>query len=166
MIRITYQLRSETTLRSLELTPEEYYHPLEQNETYERGAIPRFHHAYQYTKHSADDLRWTVLEGGPIAGSVIRTQFLDGRRSMTTHRTDANGYEEIIHSTAVGEGRLLIVRTVKKPGQAWAVVSSGCLVNDATWEGIKVGWSREEMQAFGKIGVRAEPCVPATRPLE
>jgi hypothetical protein len=141
----------------MELTPQQYYHPLEPGQTYERGAVPRFHHAYQYTGHSADDLKWTVLEGGPIEGFVIRTQLLDGRRSMMTHRTDANGYEEIIHSTAVGEGRLLIVRTVKQFGQAWSVISSGCLVNDANWEDKQRGWSVEEMRAFGGIGLRAEP---------
>jgi hypothetical protein len=156
MIRIIYQLRSETTPRSLELTPEEYYHPLEQDQTYERGAIPRFHHAFQYTKHSADDLKWTVLEGGPILGSVIRTQLLDGRRFMMTHRMDADGYEEIIHSTAVGEGGLLIVRTQKHAGQAWSVVSSSYSENDRGWHEKAVGWSRAEMQAFGKIGARTE----------
>jgi hypothetical protein len=139
----------------MELTPEEYYDPLGPGQTYERGAIPRFHHACQYTGHSADDLKWTVLEGGPIKGSVVRTQFLDGRRSMMTHRTDANGYEEIIHSTAVGEGGLLIVRTVKGPGEAWSVVRSVYSVNDASWENKEVGWSFEEMQAFGRIGSQA-----------
>jgi hypothetical protein len=87
MIRITYQLRAESTPRSMELTPEQYYDPFEPGQT--TGRIPRFHHAYQYTEHSADKLRWTVLEGGPIEGAVIRTQFLDGRQSMMTHRADA-----------------------------------------------------------------------------
>jgi hypothetical protein len=80
MIRIKYQLRAESTPRSMELAPEQYYGPPEAGQT--TGRIPRFHHAYQYTEHSADDLKWTILEGGPIEGSVIRTQFLDGRRFM------------------------------------------------------------------------------------
>ena len=156
MIRITYLLRSETTPRGMELSPEQYYDPLEPGQTYERGAIPRFHHAYQYTKHPADEHWWTVLENGPKPGSVIRTQFLDGRRFMMSHRMDANGYEEIIHSTAVGEGGLLIVRTQKQPGQAWSVVSSSYSVNDRGWHEKAVGWSFAQMQAFGKIGARVE----------
>jgi hypothetical protein len=162
MVRITYQLRSEKTPRSLELTPAEYYDPLGPGETYERGAIPRFHHAYQYTEHSTDDLKWTVLEGGPIKGSVIRTQFLDGRRSMMTHRADADGSEEIIHTTAIGYEGLLIVRTAKWPGQSWAVTNSGYSENDANWEEQQVGWSFEEMQVFGRVGVQAEaPSAPS-----
>jgi hypothetical protein len=166
MIRITYQLRSESTPRSVQLSPQEYYDPPGPGQTYKRGAIARFHHAYQYTEHSADDLKWTVLEGGPLPGSVIRTQFLDGRRSMMTHRMDGNGYEEIIHSTAVGEGGLLILRTRKQPGQAWSVVSSSYSVNDANWENKVVGWSFAEMQAFGKIGLRAEQGTRPTQPGE
>lgn len=160
MIRITYQLRSELTPRRLELKPEEYYDHLGPGETYERHAIPRFDHAYEYTEHSADDLKWTVLEGGPIRGSIIRTQFLDGKRSMMTHRADSDGYEEIIHSTAIDGGHL-IVRTRKHPGQAWSVDSSNYSVNDATWESKAVGWSYEEMQAFGRIGA-ASPTSSAT----
>src|SRR5262249_1795558 len=147
MIRITYQLRSELTPRRVELTPEEYYDPLGPGETYERDAIPRFDHAYEYTEHSADDLKWTVLDGGPIKGTVIRTQLLDGRRSMMTHRADADGYEEIIHSTGIGEGGFLIVRTAKRPGQSWSVTCSVYSVKDAEWEDKHVGWSFEEMQA-------------------
>jgi hypothetical protein len=153
MIRITYQLRSESTPRSMELTLQQYYDPLGPGQTHDHGPIPRFHHAYQYTEHSADDLKWTVLEGGPLEGSVIRTQLLDGRRSMMTHRADANGYEEIIHSTAVGEGGLLIVRTRKWPGEAWSVVESAYSVNDRSWERKVREWSSEELRAFCRIGV-------------
>jgi hypothetical protein len=155
MIRIIYQLRSETTPRRMELSPEQYYDPPEPGQAHEGGAVPRFHHAYQYTEHSAEELWWTVLENGPKPGSVIRTQFLDGRRFLMTHRADADGYEEIIHSTAVGEGGLLIVRTQKGPGQAWSVVSSSYSENDRGWHEKAVGWSRTQMQAFGKIGARA-----------
>jgi hypothetical protein len=108
------------------LTPQTYYDPLGDGETYERDAIPRFDHAYQYTSCSPDDLRWTLLEVetvdcGAVHRIVIRTQFLDGLRSMMTHRADSDGHEEIIHSTEIDPGRWHIVRTTKPPLSLWSV---------------------------------------------
>lgn len=152
MIRICYQLRSEDEPRWIELTAEEYFDPLQTGESHAADGIPRFHHAYEYTPHSADELKWTVLENGPIDGSVIRTQFLDGRRSLMTHRIDADGHEELIHSAVVGEGGLLVVRTCRRPGESWAVTSSNYSVNDSIGVSLHRGWSFADMQAFGKIG--------------
>lgn len=154
MIRIRYQLRCEESDRHFDLHPEEYFDPLEPGESYSEHGVPRFDHAYQYTRHSPDELRWTVLEGGPMAGSILRTQFLDGRRSMMTHRSDADGYEEIIHSTEVGKGGLLIVRTVKMPRQSWSVCMSNYSIDNSIGEDKHVGWSSEERRAFCAIGIR------------
>jgi hypothetical protein len=164
MIRIIYQLRCESRPRSIELSPDDYFDPLDPGENYEANGIPRWDHAYQYTGHTADEVKWTVLENGPKKGSIVRTQFLDGRRSMMTHRADADGYEAIIHFTAIGEAGLLIVRTVKQPGQAWAVVMSNYSINHSIGESKQVGWSFEEMQAFCNIGVRGKALVAADRP--
>lgn len=157
MICILYQLRSERTPRSITLAPKDYFDPIDPSENGKQEVIPRFDHAYQYTQHSPDELKWTVLLGGPIDGSVIRTQFLNGRRSMMTHRADADGYEEIIHSTAIGEDGMLTLRTVKKPGQAWAVLLSNYSVKDSIGESNHTGWSWDEMHAFCGVGIGAEP---------
>lgn len=154
MIRIRYQLRSEALTHRIDLNPEEYFDPLEPGETYSGNGVERFTHAYQYTRHSPDELKWTVLEGAPEPGSIIRTQFLDGRRSMMTHRSDANGYEEIIHSTELGGASILIIRTIKLSGQAWSVAMSNYSVNDSIGEDRHVGWSSEERVAFCAIGLR------------
>src|SRR5262249_20998799 len=154
MVRITYQLRTESEPQCIELSPETYFELSKPGETSESDAIPKFDHAYQYTGYSADELKWTLLEGGPEKGSVVRTQFLDGLRSMMTHRADADGYEEIIHSTVIGSGGLLILRTVKFPGQSWSVVMSNYSVNHSLGESKQVGWSPEELTAFCRVGTR------------
>lgn len=156
MIRIRFQLRAESAPRTVALKPENYFEPLGPGETYERDAIPRFDHAFQFTGHAAEELKWTVLEDGPTRGSLVRTQFLDGQRCMMTHRIDADGYEEMIHSTEFENGGFLVVRTVKMPGKAWSVVMSNYSVNNSLGVDNLVGWSFHDAKSFCGIGIRAE----------
>jgi hypothetical protein len=158
-IRITYMPKRGGSPGSVELAARDYYDSLAPGETYERDGIPRFDHAYRYTPCSPEELLWTVLDVNFLRGgaerTVIRTQFLDGSRSMMTHRADADGYEEIIHSTQVDPGRWHHLRTVREPGRPWAVT-----LNSLTDErpGAKVAsrdfcgdWSPETIRRFSSV---------------
>lgn len=159
-IRITYLAKGAASPVVLDLTPQAYYDPIGDGESYGRDGVPKFDHAWQYTPHRARDLLWTVLEVDAAGGdrptrTVIRTQLLDGTRSMMTHRADADGYEEIIHSTEIDPGRWHIVRTSKPAGCLWSVT-----MNNLTEEGSGTRepgpdfcgcWSCEQRLAFCEV---------------
>ena len=55
-IRIRYQRRDEPTPRVLELSPEEYFDPLNPGETLSVRSVPRLAETWQYTPHPADEV--------------------------------------------------------------------------------------------------------------
>lgn len=163
-IRITYLSKHGETPAVLDLTPADYYDPIGPNETYDQHGIPRFDHAYTYTPCPPDDLLWTVLEvisagGDDTPGrTVFHTQFLDGAKSMMTHRADPDGYEEIIHTTEADPGRWHIVRTVKPPGGLWAVAMSNLTdmrpVAEAADRDYCGDCTVERRKGFSDVGIR------------
>ena len=155
-IRIHYQRRDEATPRVLELSPEDYFDPLNPGETLSVRSVPRLLDAYQYTSHRAEELCWTVLE---ITNGVefwrVRTQLLDGKRSLMHHLQVSDGSEEIIHSTELGPQCWHTTRTLKEPGRTWAVVLNTLTVERP----VSFTESRyfcesssfEELKAFGDV---------------
>lgn len=156
-IRIRYQLRMETTPRTLELSPEDYFDPLTPGEKLSVRSIPRLFDTYQYTAHHADDLRWTVVEINDGASFWrVRTQLLDGMRSLMHHSQESDGSEEIIHATELGPLCWHTIRTLKKPGQTWAVVMNSLMVEGPPVQmvesrGFCDSYSFEELNAFGTV---------------
>ena len=155
-IRIRYQRRDEATPRVLELMPEDYFDPLNPGETLSVRSVPRLLDAYQYTPHRAEELLWTVVEvtDGESFWRV-RTQLLDGMRSLMHHSQQADGSEEIIHATELGPLCWHTTRTLKQAGQTWAVVMNSLTVERP----VSLTESRnfcdplafEDLKAFGSV---------------
>jgi hypothetical protein len=133
MIEITYQLREASTPVSIRLTPEQYFDPLEPGESYDRDGVPRFDHAWQYLGVPLDRLMWTVLRrSGTAEPSVHRTDFFCDGRTWLLHRTDPDGYEELIHSTEFLDGSAHIIRTHRKPSETWTMNTNMLILDSGT----------------------------------
>jgi hypothetical protein len=155
-IQIRYQLHDEPTPREFELSPEEYFDPLEPDEELSVRCVPRLNDTYLYTPYSADDICWTIVEitDGEEFWKV-RTQLLDGMRSLMHHTEESDGSEEIISSTELYPGCWHILRTLKAPGRSWALVTNtltverpGRLAKDQDFGG-RVSY--ENRKAFGEV---------------
>lgn len=155
-IRIRYQRRDEVTPREMELSPEDYFDPLNPGETLSVRSVPRLLSTHEYTSYPADQLAWTVVEitDGPKLWR-IRTQLLDGIRSHMHHSQDSDGSEEIIHQTEISPGCWHTVRTLKQSGKLWAVVLDSLTVERpgelAADKNFCERQSFETMKAFGDI---------------
>jgi hypothetical protein len=156
-IRIRYQLRTEPTPRLLELSPEDYFDPLDPGQTLSVRSIPRLLDTYQYTPYRADELCWTVVEICDGASFWrVRTQLLDGMRSLMHHSQQSDGSEEIIHATELGPQCWHTIRTLKQPGRSWAVVVNSLLVEGSPVHlvesrGFCGSYSFEELKAIGTM---------------
>ncbi len=155
-ISIRYLRCDEATPRVLELSPEEYFDPLNPGETLSVQSVPRLLDTYQYTPHRADELRWTVVKiTDGAAFWQVRTQLLDGMRSLMHHSQASDGSEEIIHQTELGPNCWHTVRTLKQAGKTWAIVMNSLTVERPTHfiqsRDFCELWSFEELKAFGDV---------------
>ncbi len=156
-IRIEYLRRDEAIPRVLELSPEEYFDPLDEGEELSVRSVPKYLQEFVYTGHNAEDLWWTVLN--IIDGTAfwrVRSQFLDGLKSLMLHSVESDGSEEIIHQTEISPQCWHTIRTLKQPGKSWAVVMNN-ITNDQPGlptgsQNFCGGWSFDQMKAFGDIG--------------
>jgi hypothetical protein len=155
-IRIRYQRRDEATPRVLELSPEEYFDPLDPGETLSVRSVPRLLDTYQYTPHPAEELRWTIVEITDGATFWrVRTQFLDGMRALMHHSQESDGSEEIIHQSELCSGCWHTIRTLKEAGKTWTVVMDSLTVErpvhlDESRDCCE-SWSFEDLQRFGDV---------------
>lgn len=120
-------------------------------------SVPRLNDPYLYTPHAAPDLRWTVVEVSDGSSSWrVRTQLLDGMRCLMHHSREGDGSEEIIHATELSPGCWHTVRTLKLPGQSWAVVMNSLDVDRparlSESRNLCERWSFEELMGFGNVG--------------
>lgn len=155
-IRIRYQRRGEPTLYEMELTPDEYFDPLDPDEALSVDSLPRLMDTYEYTPHPADELVWTVVEiTDGTEYWIVRTQLLDGMRALMHHRQASDGSEEIIHSTEVSPGCWHTVRTLKESGKQWAVVVNSLTVEKPGRMEDSRGYCEwqtyEELKTFGAV---------------
>jgi hypothetical protein len=153
-ILIRYLLRGESVPRVLELSPQEYFDPLNDGEILSVGSVPKHQDAFEYTGCRAHELYWTALEirEGETFWRV-RTQFLDGLRSLMTHSSQSDGTEEVIHQTEIGPRCWHTIRTLREPGRAWAVVANNLTVETpaqlADSRDYCGTWSFDQLKAFG-----------------
>jgi len=121
-IVIEYETR-EGAIDRVQLTPEEYFAPIEPAESFESDAIPKYDHASGYLGVSVEALAWTVVTlRGTVQDRTIREDFFPGGRTHLAHRVDHDGREELIHTSRIGDTIDLVTRTEKLPGQPWRVV--------------------------------------------
>ncbi len=155
-IRIRYQRLDEATPRFLELSPSEYFDPLDPGEILSVRSVPRLLETYQYTPHKAEELRWTVVEIKDGADFWhVRTQFLNGMRSLMHHSQQSDGTEEIIHQTELSPRCWHTIRTLKQAGKTWTVVMNSLTVERparfARSRDFCRLWLWEELLAFGDV---------------
>jgi hypothetical protein len=130
-IEIIFQTWDGGSPVRLRLSPDEYFDPIEPDETYEEDAIAKCNHTWEYLNVPREQLRWTMeRRAGTSDDRTIYTQYLDGGRSWMTHRVDQDGYEEMIHVTQVDDRSCHIVRTVKTcVSGRWAVCLNSLIVD-------------------------------------
>jgi hypothetical protein len=155
-VRITYQRRDETTPRALELSPDEYFDPLDEGEVLSVRSVSIHQDAFAYTGHRSEELWWTVLEiTDGRASWHVRTQLLDGLRSLMTHSREADGSEEIIHQTELRPQCWHTIRTLREPGRMWTVVMNSLTVEQPGLldesQDFCAGWSFEQLKGFGDM---------------
>ncbi|TWU50690.1 hypothetical protein Poly51_39830 [Rubripirellula tenax] len=118
-IDIWYRLRDADSDGHLSLTPESYFDPVDTHETYEQDGIPRFNFTWQYLDVPRDRLLWSIeRRAGTEDDATFSTQYFDGGRTTVNHRSDPNGYEELIHAFDFG-GTYFTVRSFKQPDGRW-----------------------------------------------
>lgn len=148
-IEIVYQTWNSDHPVRLWLAPEEYFDPIGPEETYERDAIAKFNHTWEYLDVPREQLKWsTERRVGTSHDRDFVTQYMDGGRSWLNHRVDPDGYEELIHVTQLDSHTVHIIRTVKYgvSGQ-WAVCLNSVIVdqNDGSQKEQRFDqpWTRE-----------------------
>src|SRR5262249_7580487 len=151
-VRIRYLRRDEAAPRVLELSPEEYFDPLDEGETLTVRSVARCCYDFEYTGHRAEDLWWTVLE--ITDGESFwrgRTQPVDGLRSLMHHTHQSDGSEEIIHQAQISPCCWHTIRTLKRPGKEWAVVMNNLTAEEPGKEMLSRDfgerWSFEQLNA-------------------
>ena len=168
-IVIVYQTWNDKSPLRLTLTPEEYFDPIQPGETFEQDAIPKFNHTWQYLRVPRDSLKWSMEHrSGTSDDTVFLTQYMDGGRSWMNHRSDPNGYEEIVQCTQLDECRCHIIRAVKiAPNGRWAVSYNGLITDQddgsQAEQRFDVPWSFDDIKAFSHLSrtfIPTEPGIP------
>ena len=155
-IEIRYLSKKTQEVQTLRLSPEEYFDPLEPGETFEEDGIPAYQYAFDYIGCSADELKWSIEKiSGSKGTRLVRSQYLDGDRSMMEHVIDPDGSEEIILSNEIEKDKWHIIRIRKSPNGSWSVIRNGLI--DETPQAKQINtdyegdWQYEEMVNFGQI---------------
>lgn len=103
----------------LSISPETCFGPLEPGETYVDAGYPRYNYTWENIDVPLDKLVWSGLRRTGVRDpTVFSTQYFNDGKVWITHRSDPNGYEELIHSIDFGT-RDMILRTFKQPGGRW-----------------------------------------------
>jgi hypothetical protein len=157
-IQLVYQTWDGATPITKSLTPEEYFDPLELGESYESDGVPKFNHTWRYLDVPPSQLKWTLERRSGTADddTTFRTQYMDGGRCWMTHRSDPDGYEEMIHFTQIDDSRCHILRTCRTSGGGWAVILNS-LIEDKDdgsqrEERFDHPWSFNEAMSYSRLG--------------
>ena len=115
-IEITYKHKNNDSIKVVELTPEQYYDPIDEGENYEEDSIPQYDQTIDYIRDFDSDVSTDVLEYSilKIHGSVesdksIKTTYF-GNGSDLIYSIDHAGWELIIQSIRVAENCSVITR--------------------------------------------------------
>ena len=118
-IDVWYQSMDRDREDHLPLEPEGYFDPLGPGENFAEHGFPRFNYTWQYIDVSRDKLLWSIeRRTGTRCDTTFSTQYFDGGKTWINHRSDPNGYEELIHTIDLGE-TYMTLRTFKQPGGRW-----------------------------------------------
>ena len=119
-IDIYYKANNAKSPVHLPMTAETYFDQLEPGESYAIDGVPRFNFTWEYLDVAREQLIWSIeRRSGTCDDTILSTQYFDGGKTWTTHRSDPDGYEELIHSIDLGTAAYLTLRSFRKPGGRW-----------------------------------------------
>jgi hypothetical protein len=132
-IEIHYQTITDVEPQFIQLTPEEYFDPLEEDETsFETSGIARSEFAGEYLNLRAEELKWTdVRIQGKNSDYNVRTEYYKGGHSMW-HLRDFDGTEGMCYTSQISDSRQQIIRLHKPVNSSWQVNYHGIWENEAT----------------------------------
>ena len=158
-IRLMYQLADDGEPRELAIAPEDYFDPIENNDSYWDDAVERCLFLHDYLDTDPARLRWIVArlsDSGRVR--LRRALYLDGCDVTMEHLVEEDGDEEIILGTLLPDGDWHIVRVRRPRDGAWTVTMNS-LAGDEPVNGkypsrdLCKNWSFEELIAFSTIGL-------------
>lgn len=126
-IRISYKLRNREQIYHLELTPAQYFDPLEADETYYTDGIAKYNSTWEYLPHVvAEELEWSTKEiKGTCNDKIFHTIYLKNSQvNSMTHIKTPTGYEEIILNTEINAHLNHTIRICKVEGKLWQMNSN------------------------------------------
>ena len=156
-ITIRYMLHGEDSERTLSLQPEEYFDPLDDDESYLKDGCASRAFDHEYLDVPTKSLKYliSILEEG-TKNHIVRAQYLDGDDVLMQHVKDFDESEELIVSKTEGSGMIHIARIKKPAGSNWSLVYNS-LASDvfedgkyATEDLIK-NWSKDELERFSSL---------------
>ena len=157
-VSLTYQLHDHGEPQKLELSPADFFDPLEAGESFWDDAVERHLLLHEYLGVEPARVKWMVArvsDGGRTR--LTRAQYLDGDNVLMQHTVDEHQGEEIILSTRLPTGESHTIR-VLKPGDASWSVTANMLIHDASVDDqpsitdLCRGWTFEERKTFCQVG--------------
>lgn len=124
VIDLTYKT-IDGELHQRYMTPEEYFDPLEPDETYKKDGTARHFFLHQYVAVPASQLSWLELS---IRGTQHDRQFTahyfgNDREWLSHSRFSPENEELLILSTSINGGKLTVTLRKKGDDRRWAVES-------------------------------------------
>lgn len=127
-IEIEYLEKGKPVPVSINLRENEFFDLIQEGESYENDAIPKYNHAREYLEVSLSRLLWTKLNiEGTNEDRKIITHYYNNGESWMSYRIDIDGYEEMIHSTKLDEKTCHVVRLHKDCDGNWEVNYNGAI---------------------------------------
>jgi hypothetical protein len=131
-IQITYKLLDNAELFRFDITPQNYFDLIANNENFENHGVAKFNNAKEYLIQQGisvplDHLEYTLIE---ISNSIhsdhsIKTNYFGAGQSEVTYRKDKSGFELIIQSFKIATNSIHITRMERNTFDSdWKISSS------------------------------------------
>jgi len=158
-ISIEYLLIGCSKRRRLNISPQDYFDPIEEGENYWDHGFEKNLFLHEYLNVDPDQIKWIVeCQSKGSQKRIRRAQYLDGDCVTMEHIVDENKEEQInLGAFLVDSEEWHVIRLLKKPGKAWSVVLN-ILGSDVPIDGefestdLCKQWTYEELEEFGEIG--------------
>lgn len=155
-ITLSYQLTYGEP-KEIELSPEDYYDPIRDNESYWNDAIEKCNFLHEYLSDPPDRIRWIVariVDDDHVR--LRRAQYLNGDKVMMEHTINEYKEEELILSALLASGEWHTIRVVKPQDQLWSVTVNSLDMDeplDGRFSSIDLckNWMFDERKAFCRI---------------
>jgi len=156
-ITLRYRVLGEEDDEVVSLTPEDYFDPLDADETYlEHGIAAKFFD-HEHIDVQPGKLKYLILTIAEAELTmIVRTQYLDGEDVLLQHFKGFDGSERLIISKSEDGDWIHIVRLEKPPNLDWTMTSNE-LASDVPKDGrfesqnLIKNWSYDELLGFAEM---------------